>query len=226
MAEPSLSPRLLRLLQAVVEEYQKTALPVGSQTLVDAYGLGVSSATVRNWFAELDEAGYLVQPHTSGGRVPTELGYRYYVETSLHQLALDPEERAALESAAAQPEAVRHKHLARSVADLTGLAVFARLGMIDSYYTGLSQLFGQPEFRDWNRVVSLSEVLDRLDDALHQLPPASDPRVLVGAESPFGPACSVIYLGREGMMFGVLGPLRLPYQRVYAAVQAVHQLLK
>lgn len=225
MPDPVLEPRLLRLLQAVVEAYETTAQPVGSQTIVDTCHFEVSSATVRNWFAELDEAGYLVQPHTSGGRIPTEKGYQLYVHSFVQPKPLKKDERKPLEEAATQASASRHKHLARAVADLTELAVFARIGGIDSYYTGLSQLFAKPEFRDWNRVVSLSEVLDRLDDALHQLPASGEPRILIGSASPFGPACSVLYLGRDDLVFGILGPLRLNYQRAYSALLAANDLL-
>ncbi len=225
MSDSILESRLLRLLQAVIEAYETTAQPVGSQTIVDTGDFQVSSATVRNWFTELDEAGYLIQPHTSGGRVPTEKGYQLYVQSFVQPKPLSKDERQSLEEAARHASMSRHKHLARAVADLTELAVFARVGGIDSYYTGLSQLFAKPEFRDWNRVVSLSEVLDRLDDALHQLPRAGQPRILIGSESPFGPACSVLYLGRDDLTFGILGPLRVNYQRAYSALLAAHDLL-
>src|SRR5512134_373122 len=69
------------ILRAVIEEYVTTASPVGSHALVERYRLGVSSATVRAVLAELEAAGLLTHPHTSAGRVPTEQGYRYYVES-------------------------------------------------------------------------------------------------------------------------------------------------
>jgi heat-inducible transcriptional repressor len=69
------------ILRAVIEEYVTTAVPVGSQALVDRYGLGVSSATVRSILAELEAAGLLTHPHTSAGRMPTDEGYRFYVES-------------------------------------------------------------------------------------------------------------------------------------------------
>ena len=72
------------LLETLVREYVKTAEPVGSLHLARRAGLEVSSATVRNELAELEEAGYLVQPHTSAGRVPTELAYRYFIEHLAH----------------------------------------------------------------------------------------------------------------------------------------------
>ncbi len=73
--------RTQAILRAVIEEYVTTASPVGSQALVDRYGLGVSSATVRSILAELEASGLLTHPHTSAGRVPTDEGYRFYVES-------------------------------------------------------------------------------------------------------------------------------------------------
>ncbi len=75
-----LDPRTQAILRAVIEEYVATATPVGSLALVERYGLGVSSATVRNILAELEAAGLLTHPHTSAGRVPTDAGYRFFVE--------------------------------------------------------------------------------------------------------------------------------------------------
>ena len=75
------------ILRAVIEEYVTTATPVGSQALVERYGLGVSSATVRNILAELEAAGLLTHPHTSAGRIPTDAGYRFYVESIVDAVA-------------------------------------------------------------------------------------------------------------------------------------------
>ena len=73
--------RTQAILRAVIEEYVTTATPVGSQALVDRYSLGVSSATVRSILAELEANGLLTHPHTSAGRIPTDAGYRFYVES-------------------------------------------------------------------------------------------------------------------------------------------------
>ena len=81
------------ILRAVIEEYVTTAQPIGSQALVERYGLGVSSATVRAILAELEAAGLLMHPHTSAGRVPTESGYRYYVESIVDSVPLPPVEQ-------------------------------------------------------------------------------------------------------------------------------------
>src|SRR6202162_6197797 len=84
-----LSERQRILLRAVVEDYVLNAIPVGSQALVDRYGLLVSSATVRSAMADLEALGLLSHPHTSAGRVPSDLGYRIYVESLMRESALD-----------------------------------------------------------------------------------------------------------------------------------------
>jgi heat-inducible transcriptional repressor len=81
------------ILRAVIEEYVTTAAPVGSHALVERFRLGVSSATVRSVLAELEAAGLLTHPHTSAGRIPTEQGYRYYVESIVDNVPLPPVEQ-------------------------------------------------------------------------------------------------------------------------------------
>ncbi len=80
--------RAQAILRAVIEEYVNTATPVGSLALVERYGLGVSSATVRSILAELEANGLLTHPHTSAGRVPTDAGYRFYVESIVDSVPL------------------------------------------------------------------------------------------------------------------------------------------
>lgn len=75
-----LNARKVRILEAIVHDYVTTMKPVGSERLIEIYQLGCKSATVRNEMAELSELGYLMQPHTSAGRIPTDRGYRYYVD--------------------------------------------------------------------------------------------------------------------------------------------------
>src|SRR4051812_7953157 len=77
--------RSARVLAALVRHYIGSGEPVASSMLAATAGLGVSSATVRNTLAQLEEEGYVSQPHTSAGRVPTDLGYRFYVDLLLEQ---------------------------------------------------------------------------------------------------------------------------------------------
>ena len=88
-----LSQRKQQILRALVEEYIHTAIPVASETLVRKYRLNYSSATVRHELAGLEEAMLIFQPHTSAGRVPTDLGYRYFVEHLMRESALSLDEQ-------------------------------------------------------------------------------------------------------------------------------------
>ena len=98
--------RKRRLLQAVIYHFMKTGKPVGSQVIVDKYNFGMSSATVRNMLLDLEKEGYLIQPHTSAGRVPSDKGYRLYVDSLLEvqSLASGEEERIRKEYAARTKE--------------------------------------------------------------------------------------------------------------------------
>lgn len=87
-----LSDRRQIVLRALIEEYIARAIPVGSRTLVERYNLGISSATVRNELSILEQAGYLVQPHTSAGRIPTDFGYRAFVDSLLAEEHAEIEE--------------------------------------------------------------------------------------------------------------------------------------
>ena len=93
----ALDDRKLEVLRAIVEDYVATQEPVGSKALVERHQLGVSPATVRNDMAVLEEEGYIRQPHTSAGRVPTDKGYRLFVDRLSRVKPLSPAERRAIE---------------------------------------------------------------------------------------------------------------------------------
>lgn len=98
-----MEPRKVRILQAIVNDYVLTTRPVGSERLIEVYNIGCKSATVRNEMAEMAEMGYLAQPHTSAGRIPTDRGYRYYVDELMDKSsALSPEEMTQARMVATQ----------------------------------------------------------------------------------------------------------------------------
>ena len=120
--------RAAAILRAVIEEYVTTATPVGSQALVDRYRLGVSSATVRNILAELELAGLLDHPHTSAGRIPTDAGYRWYVESVMDSSPLPEVEQLMIRHQFGQVEfASEHwfRLAASTIASLTNAAGIA-----------------------------------------------------------------------------------------------------
>ena len=120
--------RAQAILRAVIEEYVGTATPVGSQALVERYGLGVSSATVRSILAELEHAGLLTHPHTSAGRVPTDAGYRFFVESIVDSVPVPAVEQLMIRHQFGQVEfASEHwfRLAARTLATVTHAAGLA-----------------------------------------------------------------------------------------------------
>lgn len=113
----NLTPRRQNILRHIVEEYVVTAQPIGSEAVARRYRPPVSSATVRNEMAVLESVGYIAQPHTSSGRVPTDLGYRYYVERLMPGLAPSPNEARRIRHQFHQVESEvgQWAHLASSV---------------------------------------------------------------------------------------------------------------
>ncbi len=115
------------ILRAVIEEYVTTAQPVGSQALVERYGLGVSSATVRNILAELEMAGLLSHPHTSAGRMPTDAGYRFYVESIVDTVPLPAVEQLMIRHQFGQVEFASEHWFRLAATTLAGLTRSAGL---------------------------------------------------------------------------------------------------
>ena len=117
---PELTDRQRTVLRAVVEDYVLTAIPVGSKTLVSRYGLSVSPATVRSAMAELESLGLLSHPHTSAGRVPSDLGYRLYVESLMREAELDTADRLMIRHQFSQVQLTSNEWLRLAASVLAG----------------------------------------------------------------------------------------------------------
>jgi heat-inducible transcriptional repressor len=128
MTDSTLEQRKQAILKAVVHEFTTSALPVGSQSLVRSHFFNLSSATVRGELQELSELGYLAQPHTSAGRIPTDLGYRYFVDFLMDKETVPPAIRTFIEdeirSAPGEAQALTEK-VAMTVAAVTDVASVA-----------------------------------------------------------------------------------------------------
>jgi heat-inducible transcriptional repressor len=125
MVQTELSPRARRILFAVVTEYIETGLPVGSRTLARRHGIDLSAASIRNVLSDLDEAGYLVQPHTSAGRVPTDRAIRLFIDKLVQVRDVPIDERARLEARVAEIYATSDNPLRESgrlLSELSGAA--------------------------------------------------------------------------------------------------------
>jgi heat-inducible transcriptional repressor len=126
--DPRIDERKAAVLTAIVREYVRHAEPVGSKRIVETYDVGVSAATVRNDMASLEEAGYIAQPHTSAGRVPTDLGYRYFVDAIEEPNPLGESERLAVRGFLAEADDVEDL-LRRTTQVLAQLSRYASLVM-------------------------------------------------------------------------------------------------
>src|SRR5271168_4671348 len=123
--DTNLDPRKAAILNAVVTEYIGSALPVGSQHVVDAPGVSVSSATVRSDMAALERDGFLAQPHTSAGRIPTDKGYRFFVDHLGRPGTLGPHERHEVRKFFAHVHGEVEDLLGRTSGLLAGLTDYA-----------------------------------------------------------------------------------------------------
>ncbi|HEX2194146.1 MAG TPA: heat-inducible transcriptional repressor HrcA [Candidatus Limnocylindria bacterium] len=115
-----LTERQQSVLRAVVEDYVLTAVPVGSKSLLQRHRLGVSSATIRSAMADLEAVGLLSQPHTSAGRVPSDLGYRVYVESLMREAQLDPTDQLMIRHQFSQVQLTSNEWLRLAASILAG----------------------------------------------------------------------------------------------------------
>jgi transcriptional regulator of heat shock response len=208
------------LLEALVREYVKTAEPVGSLHLAQRSGLDVSAATVRNELAELEGMGFLIQPHTSAGRVPTESAYRYFVEHLAHHYA----GRGAADAGLSEVFGNRAAAVAaaKALAAKTHECVFVSFGRDDVYVTGLTNLFAKPELVERETAMNLSAALDQLDEMVSRLESGTGARLLIGEENPISSDCATVYLAPTGgRRVGVLGLMRMDYEKILNLLDSI-----
>lgn len=208
------------LLKLVTESYIESAEPVGSKFLVAHFELEMSDATARNEMRDMEDEGYLTHPHTSAGRIPTEQGYRYYVGRLMK--STEPSKKLKNELTKLKKEETRNerdtwKAAAKLLAGEFGNAVIVAFGPRSVYYTGISLLFSQPEFRDAVRAINVSamfdECEDRIDEVFDKLD-SSQPRVLIGNDNPLSSACSLVGARlRHGNLITIVGPQRMDYAK-------------
>ena len=292
--EIKLTERQKLILFAIIEEYADVAAPVGSVTLAKLFN--VSSATIRSEMARLEELGYITSPHTSAGRIPTDYGYRYYVNSlssSPHLgncMEADTQESSSSESESKKSvsdsiltsnesvetleiidsifnrwlnlsplkalgsgdknEGRRSLHALevrinaqeradfaiRSAVDmlveLTGNLGLATIGN-QLYYSGISKLFSQPEFVDYERIQAVSKLLDNLEPWLHEAKPGEPLNIFIGHENPIGKNSDAsLIIGKfrspysDDSYIGVLGPTRQNYAKIMSLVRHAGRYLE
>ncbi len=234
MVSFTLNQRQVHVLAAIVQEYVATAQPVASKVLAEKYDFGVSPATLRNDMAALEEAVLLRQPHTSAGRVPTENGYRLYLEQFVgkRQAVSKPTQTMQRVVQGVQTPRELVREMARHLMKLSGETAVASLDTGWSHYTGISHLFHKPEFRDVDMLHRLSQAVDRFDDVLRDVFPEvqDDMNVWIGGENPFGQQMATVMVkyqlpnGMTGVL-GLVGPLRMQYEKNIRLLEQARSVL-
>ena len=234
-----ISPRQKAILCQIIEEYAETASPVGSVTMAKLFE--VSPATIRSEMARLEALGLIMQPHTSAGRVPTDAGYRFYVNNLDNTNAVQNERERAIERGTHALE-VRVNSQSRADAAIRGavdslVELTGNLGLatIDGqlYLTGISRLFTQPEFMDNRRVQAVAKLLDNLEPWLREAAPGEALNIFIGQENPIGKNSEVSLIiskfrspFSDKSYIGVLGPTRQNYARVTQLVKYAGKMLE
>jgi heat-inducible transcriptional repressor len=236
-----MTERQQQILSAIVEQYAEVASPVGSSLLAKVFD--VSSATIRSEMAELERQGYIYQPHTSAGRIPTDKGYRLYV----NRISESQEPQNTISSRAERALAARVLHggvpertirnAVDTLVELTQNLGIATLGN-NLYMSGLSNLFSQPEFIQAglggpSNIQHVASLLDNLEPWLQEAAPNKPLSVYIGRENPIGRSarCTLVisrfrspYSDRS--YIGVLGPTRQSYKQVMQLVQRTGEALE
>ena len=234
----ALSDRRKELLKTIIDEYIETAEPVGSETVVSKYSLGVSPATVRNDMAALTTSGYLKQPHTSAGRIPTPTGLKLYIDSLMKETSIPVKDEVTIKESLWENRFQFHKLLrsaARELAEKTGSLAIAYSEDGDVYYAGASHILEMPEFYDIDLTKAVLELIDRqeaLSEIFDRAVGDSPVQVLLGDElgQNYLEYCGVVYSpfgsGKKNAgVIAVLGPSRMQFNRVIPTVRYFGDLL-
>lgn len=225
-----MNPRHFSLLNELIEHHIATGQPISSGYLAGVHNPCVSPATVRNVLAELEEEGYLQQPHTSAGRIPSEKGYQEYVK-SLGIMPLSPQLTKDISHCVPTVSRETVKTLAKYMAENTGEMIYVAFGRHDTYYTGLSHLVSKPEFHKQELLTDITGLIDHLDRVLDRVIDGENEgvSVYIGSQSCFGPACSTLVmrytLNNMACLLGILGPIRMNYSLNRALLEEAYSII-
>ena len=225
------------VLNSVINHYIKEASPVASDDIAEEFDL--SPATIRNIFSELDESGFLKHPYTSGGRVPTDKGYRYYVDFLIQQMELvDDEKQRILKDCRRKMQRLDDalENTSEVISEITHFAgIVSFLEWHDKiFYKGISRIIAQPEFRDIDKIsllVGLMEDQKRWLDIINR-DFSGSVKVYIGSELGFPEMenCSLVVSSfklknQPSGRLAVLGPMRMEYNHIIPAMEYISAVL-
>lgn len=228
MTPHELDQRKQKILNAIVRDYQESVEPVGSRTLAKAYLPDLSPATIRNEMADLEEEGFITQPHTSAGRVPTDMGYRFYVDRLMKIVKPTHHEeetvRGTIDRLDYNIDEVLHQTAKLLSHTLDYATIVFNFGPQRRLFSsGSSNLLHQPEFRNLEKIEKVLTLLEEEDELAEMIDEYSQPEevsIKIGGENKIKAIkdCSVIVatyeINHEPVgRIGLIGPTRMNYSK-------------
>lgn len=232
-----LTDRQKNLLRAIIEKYIEIAEPVGSETIEKEASLGVSPATIRNEMVRLTSLGYLRQPHTSAGRIPTSMGMKFYVDQLMEEKALSLKDEVAIKEELSETKVRFDKllrHATKVLADQTKSLAIATDEENDVYAAGMANILDIPEFYDIDitkTVLSLLDKAEMLNQITQALLPEDQIKILFGEElgvpylEPCGFVITRYQMSNHSGILGIIGPSRLNFAVIIPTMRYFSQLL-
>ena len=225
-----LGEREAHILDFIVRDYVRSALPVSSGRICEAGEFEVSPATIRNAMLELETEGFLEKPHTSAGRVPTDKAYRYFVDFLMERREPQRKEKEIFAGLREDPFENFGRALAEHLGLFTAVAAFGSAGWRRTRAVGFGfeEVMREPEFEDHDLSLEFARLVDRLDKSAEICLKRSErarPAAFIGAENDFSPASrfSTVSLKFKNDKIGnvvifSIGPKRMNYERVFAVL--------
>ncbi len=237
---PEITQRQAKILAAIVKENCDTGQPVASKDLVDKDYFDLSGATIRNEMQVLEKLGYIMQPHTSAGRVPTDMGFRYFVSELMERVKLSMKEQERLRHEVLKLQAAQvemGRRLAKLTAELSGGASFAVFPE-QSSTVGISNLLSNPQLTSED-AKAVAEFFDNIDEKapelIREFGDNKSPQAMIGSEvkeialskgSDYSMIVSGLNLpsGKKGVL-GLIGPKAMQYEKNLSLMEYISKLL-
>ena len=246
MIRENINERNNKILKIVMKRYIETGLPVGSEYVSKQYKCDISPATIRNTMADLEEQDYITQPHTSAGRIPTDKGYRYYVNKLLDTVSVEEDMKQLASEIFASPQEKDIDGLIDSISHFFSCAMGQVSLMLVShsqqgkkerlFFRGIDRIIEQPEFRNnidqIKTILHLLEEQDVFIDLFKKDMEQTNESVhlYIGSENPYEELDECTFLSAKCAlsdyrgMLGILGPKRMDYEKIISQLQYFTQL--
>ena len=229
--------RQSEILNAIVREYINSAQPVSSQLLEKKYDFGICPATIRIEMQKLTDAGFVFQPHTSAGRVPTDRGYRFYVNDLLEKGFFSKDYDFGIEELIEKEtkDTVKFvQSLTKNLAEISSNLVLSYLFDENIFWKeGWEEVLQEPEFREPGVISDFAEVIKQFEEGIEEFKINSGMKVYIGKENPFSKAkeFSIILSGchfpkDEKGVLALLGPKRMAYDKNINSLNSLKRLLE